>query len=165
MCIYRCDFHNGWQSVALAFSRTVLMSLCNNFSKFEYWRKDLRKESRTNNLKIYKEYNKVKNDVINMKYINKKYVHHLIRKIEVDEDKLFDLVLQKIRENKLKFQYKWEPYHAGDQYALMEYIYTRPSGWVLNEKTMQILFDKFEGRISKETLREKLFCLGVEYKF
>ena len=163
--VYRCDLHHGWQSMALAFTRTVLMGLCNNFSKFEYWRKELKRQSRTNNNNIYTEYNKVKNDVLHMKYINEKYGHHLIRKIKVDDDELFNLVLEKIRSNKLKFQYKWEPYGPSEHYDLMEYVYTRPTDWVLNEQSLQIIFDKFDGRFSKDTLREKLFSFGKEYKF
>ena len=130
-----------------------------NFKKFEIWRGYIK--NLNNNL--YNNITKIMNDVNYLSDIQKKKKKKLIPTIKYDENELMNIILFKLKKDKLKFKYNYEKFCTSDNMDLLHYLLERDDKWLLNETTLNDIFIHFERRFRKDTLREKCLDLGYEY--
>ena len=146
----------------MAYSRTTIIYLSINFKQFEYCRNYIRNDV---NIELYNKINKITKDVNYLKYITNKNKNILIPQIQYDEEELNQKIFKNIDQDKLKFKYKWQKFDTSQHMHLLQYLVKQNDSWVLNESTLEDIFNYFHGCYRRETLRKKCFHFGYEYNF
>ena len=100
-----------------------------------------------------------------MEYIRNKQKKQLIKLIEFDEYKFQQNIFQRIVEDKHKFKYSWNKFGASESLELIQYVSDQNDNWIFDKKELDKLFNVFDGKFSKNKLREKVLSLGIDFHF
>ena len=151
-------FHQGKQSLSLAYKRANLIWLCINLYRWNYWYKVFKSE---NNQLFTKIRNVVNRYTFLMPFL-KQYETCLVPKISVNQQQNETVLCEKIHQHKLEFEFKYEHWTIHENWKLMNY-FERKQSFYLNNTILDELYIKvFERKFDKEIIKKKCFKIGVE---
>ncbi len=162
-------WHRSAAGLMLSYIRSDIWFLSVNISKFDYCSPNLQEEYP----KLCSEFEQCTDDLLNLKYYERNTNYHLIYKIPLyvstlgprgKHKKQIDKIIQhRIQIDQLKFEAEWENKNWGpsEQLKLLE-ISSKPN-WKLNEETLNQLFSIYQGRFTKQKIKEICSMCRIDF--
>lgn len=147
----------------------TILFLSSNFNKYFYWSTNSYFTNGDDKLKqLGDDFNQVISDTMYLESIQHMNENILVPEIKYDKEIIFNIVLEKVRADGLKFKYKYEKFSQSHNMILLEYLlneqHKKGQKFVLNEDSLKYISDDlFKKKFKPELLRRKCSDYGFEF--
>ena len=165
MILCRCGLHHSLQSLQLAYSRVTILFISSTLNKYFYWKnKGYFSESNDEIKRLYYEFNDIINEIYYIENIINMNSNILVPEIKYEDKKIFNIIIEKVRNDGLKFKYEYNEFAQYHSMILLEYLLNSPN-FILNPNTLNHIYKNlFDKKFAEEFLRRKCFQFGFEYQ-
>lgn len=158
--INQTQLYKSWQNIATSYTRAVVLKLSINLRKFNNIDMYIKKKI---SFDLYQNFDLLNKKILGLHFIQKEFKNKLIPTVQYNKSKFNDFVSKKLKNDKLRFNTKWEHFDTKQHMILIEWLLKQSTKWKLNDDSLHELFLYFKKRFRKEILREKCFKYGIEF--